>query len=60
VVYRQARQLAQVLDSWKLDASVLALIVSWKFGIGWLVFATPVFITAEELILRGVDVAAPR
>jgi hypothetical protein len=43
-----------------LMLSVPAFVVSWKFGIGWLAFATLVFITAEELLLRGVDVAAPR
>jgi len=37
--------------------SVPAFVVSWKFGIAWLVFVTLVFIAAEELLLRGVDVA---
>jgi hypothetical protein len=43
-----------------LMLSIPAFVVSWKFGIAWLAFAALVFITAEELLLRGVDVAAPR
>jgi hypothetical protein len=43
-----------------LMLSILAFVVSWKFGIGWLAFATLVFIAAEKLLLRRVDVAAPR